>query len=191
MPCSNAYPAKLNRLTGELISFSLPSSGREPGGWFAALDLEDARALRRGKLTFDDLVNRQEHEDGPRKAGGGESGISRTIRVGDAPLDFDAPPIEVDGKVHSMAFASNCLFVTTQEGAIYCFTAKDKTQEAQPKLEGRTKTISGKSLGQRGGRKHQDIKQQPIRNRNRGWLSRWFSLGSFGGRYRISNHRLG
>ena len=133
VPCSNAYPAKLNRLTGELISFSLPSSGREPGGWFAALDLEDARALRRGKLTFDDLVNRQEHEDGPRKAGGGESGISRTIRVGDAPLDFDAPPIEVEGKVHSIAFASNCLFVTTQEGAIYCFTAKDKTQEAQPK----------------------------------------------------------
>ena len=55
-------------------------------------------ALRRGKLTFDDLVNRQEHEDGPRKAGGGESGISRTIRVGDAPLDFDAPPIEVEEK---------------------------------------------------------------------------------------------
>ena len=37
VPCSTAYPARLNRLTGELIEFQLPAAGRYPGGWFAAL----------------------------------------------------------------------------------------------------------------------------------------------------------
>ena len=35
VPCSTAYPARLNRHTGELIEFELPSAGRYPGGWFA------------------------------------------------------------------------------------------------------------------------------------------------------------
>ena len=57
VPCSTAYPARLNRNTGELIEFQLPSPGRFPGGWFAALDPKTARDIRRGRLTFDDVVD--------------------------------------------------------------------------------------------------------------------------------------
>ena len=121
VPCSNAYPARFNRHTGELIRFELPSAGRVPGGWFAALDLDQARAVRRGELTFDEVVNQQQHEDGPRTTDGGASGLSRQIRVGDALLKFDQPPVEVDGTVHSMVVAQGSLYVTTREGLLCCY----------------------------------------------------------------------
>ena len=73
VPCSTAYPARLNRLTGKLIEFELPSAGRYPGGWFAALDPDQARALRRGKLTFDASINSQQHED---KLHSGDGGVA-------------------------------------------------------------------------------------------------------------------
>lgn len=109
VPCSTAYPARLNRETGELIEFKLPAPGRVPGGWFAALDLETAKAVRRGKLTFDDLVNQQPHEDTIRK-GEGKTGISRTIHVDGRALNFNKALAElgikdVEGEIHSMIVA--------------------------------------------------------------------------------------
>ena len=124
VPCSTAYPARLNRETGELIDFKLPAPGRLPGGWFAAMDAETAKAIRRGKLTFDDVVNQQLHEDTIRK-GKGKTGISRTIHVAGRALNFDNALAEldikgVDGMVHSMVVADGKLFVSTRAGKLYC-----------------------------------------------------------------------
>lgn len=125
VPCSTAYPARLNRETGELIDFKLPAPGRLPGGWFAALDPESAKAIRRGKLTYDDVVNQQLHEDAIRK-GEGETGTSRKIYVGGRVLDFNQPLAAVGmrgvkGTVHSVIVADAKLFVSTREGMLYCF----------------------------------------------------------------------
>ena len=137
VPCSTAYPARLNRETGKLINFQLPAPGRLPGGWFASLDPESAKAVRRGKLTFDDVVNRQLHEDTIRK-GEGETGTSRTIHVGDQSLEFDKAVSElnlkgIEGQVHSIIVADGKLFVSTQAGSLYCFaepgTAKKTAAE--------------------------------------------------------------
>ncbi len=121
VPCSTAYPARLNRLTGELIEFELPSAGRYPGGWFAALDPDQARALRRGKLTFDESINSQMHEDKVRSGEGGVAELSREIRTPSKVLDFDAPGVDVKGSVHAMLIADNALFVVTEKGEILCF----------------------------------------------------------------------
>lgn len=124
VPCSTAYPARLNRHTGELIEFELPGPGRLPGGWFATIDDESAKAIRRGKLTFDDVVNRQLHEDRIHK-GPGVSGISRQIRIGGTTLKFDDGYPGVDGSIHSMAAADQRLFVTTRQGRLYCFSSPE------------------------------------------------------------------
>jgi hypothetical protein len=109
VPCSTAYPARLDRKTGALIDFKLPAPGHLPGGWFAALDPKTAKAIRRGKLTFDDVVNQQLHEGGIRK-GEGKTGISRTIHVDGRAINFDKAVAElgvkgVEGQVHSMIVA--------------------------------------------------------------------------------------
>ena len=88
VPCSTAYPARLDRETGKLIKFELPAPGRLPGGWYATLDEETSRALRRGKLTFDNVINSELHEDKMRQ-GEGSPGVSRIIRTGGRPLKFD------------------------------------------------------------------------------------------------------
>lgn len=137
VPCSTAYPARLNRKTGKLIEFKLPSPGRLPGGWFAALDTEDAKAFRRGKLTYDDLVNQQLHEDTIRK-GEGKTGISRTVRVGDRELNFDKALKElnisgVEGTVHSIVVADAKLFVSTTTGELLCFSAPTSKQKSPTK----------------------------------------------------------
>lgn len=120
VPCSTAYPARLNRETGELIEFALPSPGRLPGGWFAAMDETSAKAIRRGKLAFDDVINRQLHEDKVHK-GHGVSGLARRIRVGQTLLEFDKAFDGVDGEIHSMIAAENRLYVTTVDGRLFCF----------------------------------------------------------------------
>jgi len=135
VPCSTAYPARLNRETGELIDFKLPSPGRLPGGWFAAMDPESAKAIRRGKLTFDDVVNQQLHEDTIRK-GEGTTGLSRTIHLADRVLNFDDAMTglginSVEGKVHSMVIADAKLFVSTLTGKVYCF-AEPSAKQATP-----------------------------------------------------------
>lgn len=129
VPCSTAYPARLNRMTGELIQFELPAPGRLPGGWFATLDPKTSKEIRRGKLTFDDLVNQQQHEDKLNK-GLGDSGISRMIHAGERALKFDEGLNEVEGTIHSMIVADQQLFVSTRDGKILCFGA---AEVAQPK----------------------------------------------------------
>ena len=135
VPCSTAYPARLNRKTGKLIDFKLPAPGRLPGGWFAALEPKTAKAIRRGKLTFDDLVNQQLHEDTIRK-GEGKTGLSRTIHVAGRELSFDKAPKElgirvVEGNVHSMIVADAKLFVSTRNGKLFCF-AKQTGEPKRP-----------------------------------------------------------
>ena len=121
VPCSTAYPARLNRFTGELIEFELPSAGRYPGGWFAALDPDQARALRRGKLTFDESINSQQHEDKLHSGDGGVAELSREIRTPSQVVNFDVPGVDVKGQVHAMLVADNALFVVTAKGEILCF----------------------------------------------------------------------
>ena len=119
VPCSNA-------------SFELPNAGRYPGGWFAALSPDDARAVRRGELTFDEVVNRQEHEGGLNQGRGGVPGLSRQIRAADDVLKFDQKPPGVNGIVHSMAVADDALFVTTREGRVMCFRQVDRKTLPSP-----------------------------------------------------------
>ena len=137
VPCSTAYPARLNRKTGELIEFKLPSPGRLPGGWFAAMTIEEARAVRRGKLTYDDLINQQLHEDTIRK-GEGKTGISKTLRAGNRELNFDTALKELDingvaAKAHSIIVADEKLFVSTMEGELFCFGAPTNQSTAPTK----------------------------------------------------------
>ena len=134
VPCSTAYPARLNRHTGKLIEFELPGAGRYPGGWFASLDPDTARAIRRGKLTFDEVVNRQQHEDKMHKGKGGVEGLSREIRAGESILKFDDKIAGVDGTVHSLVVADNMLFVSTRQGNLLCF-GDAKTSVGQIELE--------------------------------------------------------
>lgn len=132
VPCSTAYPARLDRMTGELVEFELPSPGRFPGGWFAAIDPATAKAIRRGQLTFDDLVNRQEHEDKMHK-GRGTSGVSRKIVAGNRTLNFDDGFNGVAGTIHSMVVADDRLFVSTRNGQIYCFASQADAGQADVK----------------------------------------------------------
>ena len=132
VPCSNAYPARLNRHTGELIEFELPKAGRYPGGWFAALDPDKARALRRGLLTFDEVINRRQHEDKVYSASGGVEGLSREIRTANTTLSFDEKRDGVHGTVHSMVVADDALFVTTREGRILCFRESSQAAPQAP-----------------------------------------------------------
>ena len=132
VPCSTAYPARLNRATGDLIAFSLPKPGRYPGGWFAALDPDDARAIRRGKLTFDEVINRHEHEGKTQYSTGGVEGLSREIRTARSTLKFDESYAGVDGSIHSMVVAEKALFITTQDGRLYCFREKSNADRKAP-----------------------------------------------------------
>ena len=132
VPCSTAYPARLNLHTGQMIEFELPGPGRLPGGWFAALDPDKARALRRGLLTYDDVVNRQLHEDKVHK-GHGISGLSREIRLGDAILKFDDGFRDVND-IHSMLMADERLFVVGDDGAIACYEYGTLGAKREPKV---------------------------------------------------------
>lgn len=122
VPCSTAFPARFNRHDGSLIEFQLPGPGRLPGGWFSQVDLDTARAIRRGKIAFDDVVNRQQHEDKQYKASGGVSGLSRMILAGDIEWKFDDGFSGVEGKIHSMIVANERVFAVTQSGRLFCFS---------------------------------------------------------------------
>ena len=113
VPCSTAYPGRLNRHTGELIEFQLPLPGRKPGGWFAS------KSVRRGEVEFDPQINQQEHEDGPRNSGS-TPGASREIHCAGQTLPFSRQFAGVEGDVTSMAFAAGHLVIATAEGKLYC-----------------------------------------------------------------------
>jgi hypothetical protein len=120
VPCSVAYPARLDLGSGELKTFELPAAGRFTGGWFASTPAEEERnRLKRRGLLFDQDISRKRHEDKPRSEG--LPGIRSTIRVGDKEFRFENGYPGVSGAVHSMLSADGKLFVVTQEGSIYCF----------------------------------------------------------------------
>ena len=123
VPCSTAFPARLNRHDGTLIEFELPGPGRLPGGWYSQVDPDTARAPRRGTITFDDVVNRQQHEDKEHMAAGGVSGLSRQIQTGETVWKFDDGFQGVTGTIHSIIVADEHIFVVTREGTLSCFAA--------------------------------------------------------------------
>ncbi len=122
VPCSSAYPARLDLATGKLKDFALPAAGRLPGGWFASTteDKELQRKKRLG-LLFDNEVNAVRHEDKPRAEG--DTGVRRTFRAGGKELSFDGPWPGVTGKVHSVLAADGKVFVVTEEGRLTALVA--------------------------------------------------------------------
>lgn len=117
VPCSSAYPARLDLATGKLKEFALPAAGRLPGGWFASTteDKELQRKKRLG-LLFDNEVNAVRHEDKPRAEG--DAGVRRSFRAGGKELSFGGPWPGVTGKVHSVLAADGKVFIVTEEGRI-------------------------------------------------------------------------
>jgi len=94
VPCGTAFPARLNKQTGELIEFQLPKPGRTPGGWFTSA----GKAARRGEtelvkpdLLFDRDVNSARHENGQNYGPDGKRGIRQQIQPG-----TNSSPIKVN-----------------------------------------------------------------------------------------------
>jgi hypothetical protein len=130
VPCSAAYPAKLDRRTGETIEFALPSQTRTPGGYFAALNPTDKRDLRRGKVTLDQLINREEHEDKWR-TGADDTGLSRRITLADTNINFDDKFADLTTPIHCIIAAAGKTFVVTRGGDLLCYGS---TPPSAPKV---------------------------------------------------------
>jgi outer membrane protein assembly factor BamB len=120
VPCGAARPATFDRRSGELLDFTLPTEGSVPGGWFMRMDPDLARDIRRGKIEFDSVVNRDLHEGGLR-TGSGVAGARTQVTLGGTLLDYAGGVKGVDGDIHSVVAANGRLFVTTRDGTIYCF----------------------------------------------------------------------
>ncbi|MDG2383397.1 MAG: hypothetical protein P8N76_17130 [Pirellulaceae bacterium] len=89
------------------------------------MDPTKAKAIRRGKSTFDDVVNRQLHEDRMHK-GLGNSATSRKITNKDNPTTFNHPLPGVSGTIHSLIVVDQYVIATTRERKVYCFSAPDQ-----------------------------------------------------------------
>jgi hypothetical protein len=120
VPCGAARPATFDRHSGELLDFTLPSEGTVPGGWFMRMDPKLVRDIRRGKITYDSVVNRDLHEGGLR-TGKGVAGSRTQVTLGGTLLKYAGGVKGVDGDIHSVVAANGRLFVTTRDGTIYCF----------------------------------------------------------------------
>ena len=120
VPCGAGRPATFDRQSGELLDFTLPSEGAVPGGWFMRMDPKVARDIRRGKIEFDSVVNRDLHEGGLRE-GKGVAGSRTQVTLAGTLLKYADGVKGVDGDIHSVVAANSRLFVTTHEGTIYCF----------------------------------------------------------------------
>ena len=117
VPCSNAYPARLDLKSGALKEFQLPSAGRLTGGWFASTPAEqEALKLKRRGLLFDDAVNVKLHEDKPRAEG--QKGIQRMLHTAGREVNFDAFE-----KAHSVVAADDKVFVVTSDSVLKAYGA--------------------------------------------------------------------
>jgi len=146
VPCGAARPATFDRHSGELLDFALPSEGRVPGGWFMRLEPDVARDIRRGKIKFDSVVNRDMHEGGLTK-GKGIAGSRTKVTLSGTLLDYESGVKGVEGDIHSVVAANGRLFVTTLAGTIYCFSdaevsPADHLAEPAPRRVGDTKLSS-------------------------------------------------
>jgi len=115
VPCSTAYPARLDLKTGDIKEFELPSAGRYTGGWFASTPAEkEAAKLRRRGLLFDEAISAKRHEDKPRAEG--QKGIQRTVHAADTEVPFDTFT-----NAHSVILADDKCFVVTTDGVLKAF----------------------------------------------------------------------
>ena len=115
VPCSTAYPARLDMKTGAIKEFELPSAGRYTGGWFASTPAEqEALRLKRRGLLFDEAINVKRHEDRPRAEG--EKDIQRTLHAADKEVPFDTFT-----NAHSVILADDKCFVVTIEGVLSAY----------------------------------------------------------------------
>ena len=115
VPCSTAYPARLDMKTGAIKEFELPSAGRYTGGWFASTPAEEEAAkLKRRGLLFDEAVSAKRHEDKPRAEG--LAGIQRTLHSAEKEVPFDTFT-----NAHSVILADNKCFVVTNEGVLSAY----------------------------------------------------------------------
>jgi len=120
VPSSQAYPARFDRISGELKEFELPAPGRIPGGWFASTpSAKEALKLKRRGLLFDAAVNAKPHEDKLRTEGLPE--IRSTMRTRNREWNFtDALP-GVSDEVTTLLAADEKLFAVTRDGTLFCF----------------------------------------------------------------------
>lgn len=115
VPCSTAYPARLDLKTGAIKEFELPSAGRYTGGWFASTPAEkEAAKLRRRGLLFDEAINVKRHEDKPRAEG--QKGIQRTLHAAETEFAFDTFT-----NAHSVILADDKCFVVTHDGVLKAY----------------------------------------------------------------------
>ena len=145
VPCGTAFPARLNKKTGELIEFKLPKAGRKPGGWFTAAGKSARRGeteLPTSELLFDRDVNSARHENGLNYGPDGKRGIRQQIQVGDKKLTYQSQFPGVKGTISSMLVASSRLFVVTTEGNLYCLgSEKKEATNYQSPLLNRTEAV--------------------------------------------------
>ncbi len=117
VPCSTAYPARLDLKTGVIKEFELPSAGRLTGGWFASTPAEqEALKLKRRGLLFDEAVSTKRHEDKPRAEG--LPGIQRRLFAAGAEVAFDR-----FANAHSVILADDKVFVVSQDGVLSALSA--------------------------------------------------------------------
>jgi outer membrane protein assembly factor BamB len=116
VPCSTAYPARLDLKTGALKEFELPSAGRLTGGWFAATlaDLKDKQGNARG-LVFDKAVSAKRHEDKPRAEG--KEGVQQSLTAAGRTIPFT----RVSSSTHALILADDKAFTTTSEGRLMAY----------------------------------------------------------------------
>lgn len=115
VPCSTAYPARLDLRTGAIKEFELPAAGRLTGGWFASTPAEqEALKLKRRGLLFDEAVSAKRHEDKPRAEG--LPGIQRRVHAAGAEVSFDR-----FANAHSVILADDKTFVVDQDGVLSAF----------------------------------------------------------------------
>lgn len=153
VPSGRAFPAAFDRETGKLVDFAFGHGGHgsQPGGWFVASDGSE--------LVVDSAINTEIHDAGQQIIGQHEAkrkpdevlqervqvggrryriveGARRKISLGGQSYDLDAPPVPVDGEVHTMLAAGGKLFVVTRGGTISCFgpySAEARVRRIEPK----------------------------------------------------------